>query len=55
MDAADFYRDAHRRIFEKMVGLTDRERSVDLLLTLKDELARSANSMKSADPRPSAR
>ena len=40
VDAADFYRDAHRRIFEKMVGLTDRGSPVDLL-TLKDELARS--------------
>ncbi len=24
IDAQDFFRDAHRRIFEKMVGLTDR-------------------------------
>ena len=40
VDAADFYRDAHRRIFEKMVGLTDQGSPVDLL-TLKDELARS--------------
>jgi replicative DNA helicase len=40
VDAGDFYRDAHRRIFEKMVGLTDRGSPVDLL-TLKDELARS--------------
>ncbi len=40
VDANDFYRDAHRRIFEKMVGLTDRGSPVDLL-TLKDELARS--------------
>jgi replicative DNA helicase len=40
IDAGDFYRDAHRRIFEKMVGLTDRGNPVDLL-TLKDELARS--------------
>jgi replicative DNA helicase len=40
IDAGDFYRDAHRRIFEKMVGLTDRGNPVDLL-TLKDELGRS--------------
>jgi replicative DNA helicase len=40
IDAGDFYRDAHRRIFEKMVGLTDRGNPVDLL-TLKDELTRS--------------
>src|SRR5579871_2260417 len=40
IDAADFYRDAHRRIFEKMVSLTDRNEPVDLV-TLKDELTRS--------------
>jgi replicative DNA helicase len=40
IDAADFFRDAHRRIFEKMVGLTDRSEPVDLV-TLKDELDRS--------------
>jgi replicative DNA helicase len=40
IDAADFFRDAHRRIFEKMVGLTDRSQPVDLV-TLKDELTRS--------------
>jgi replicative DNA helicase len=40
IDAQDFFRDAHRRIFEKMVALTDRSQPVDLV-TLKDELARS--------------
>jgi replicative DNA helicase len=40
IDAQDFFRDAHRRIFEKMVGLTDRSQPVDLV-TLKDELTRS--------------
>ena len=40
LDAQDFFRDAHRRIFEKMVGLTDRSEPVDLV-TLKDELTRS--------------
>ena len=40
IDAEDFFRDAHRRIFEKMVGLTDRSEPVDLV-TLKDELHRS--------------
>jgi replicative DNA helicase len=40
IDAQDFFRDAHRRIFEKMVGLTDRSEPVDLV-TLKDELHRS--------------
>src|SRR5262245_60543141 len=42
IDAQDFFRDAHRRIFEKMVGLTDRSQPVDLV-TLKDELARSGD------------
>jgi replicative DNA helicase len=41
IDAADFFRDAHRRIFEKMVSLTDRSEPVDLV-TLKDELVRSS-------------
>jgi replicative DNA helicase len=40
IDAHDFFRDAHRRIFEKMVALTDRNDPVDLV-TLKDELVRS--------------
>jgi replicative DNA helicase len=39
IDAQDFFRDAHRRIFERMVGLTDRSEPVDLV-TLKDELHR---------------
>lgn len=40
IDAQDFFRDAHRRIFEKMVGLTDRNEPVDFV-TLTDELTRS--------------
>ena len=40
IDAQDFFRDAHRRLFEKMVALTDRSEPVDLV-TLKDELGRS--------------
>jgi replicative DNA helicase len=40
IDSTDFFRDAHRRIFEKMILLTDRNDPVDLV-TLKDELARS--------------
>jgi replicative DNA helicase len=36
----DFFRDAHRRIFEKMISLTDRNEPVDLV-TLKDELGRA--------------
>src|SRR4026208_518490 len=41
IDAQDFFRDAHRRIFEKMVALTDKSNPVDLV-TLKDELVRSS-------------
>ena len=40
IDAGDFFRDAHRRIFEKMVGLSERNQPIDPV-TLKDELTRS--------------
>ena len=40
IDAGDFFRDAHRRIFDKMVGLSERSLPVDLV-TLKDELVRT--------------
>src|SRR4029434_10247684 len=40
IDSADFFRDAHRRLFEKMVGLSERSQPIDPV-TLKDELARS--------------
>jgi len=40
IDAEDFFRDAHRRIFEKMVKLAERGDAIDLV-TLKDELQRS--------------
>src|ERR1700741_1402056 len=40
IDAADFYRDAHRRIFDKMVRLSERGDAIDLV-TLKEELGRS--------------
>jgi replicative DNA helicase len=40
IDAGDFFRAAHQRIFEKMVSLSERSQPVDLV-TLKDELARS--------------
>src|SRR5437868_14962356 len=40
IDAPDFFRDAHRRIFEKMVKLADRGDAIDLV-TLKEELGRS--------------
>ena len=40
IDSHDFFRDAHRRIFEKMIGLSERNQPLDLV-TLKDELSRS--------------
>ena len=40
IDAADFFRDAHRRIFEKMIALSERSQPIDPV-TLKDELTRS--------------
>ena len=40
LDASDFYRDAHRRIFDKMVVLAERGDAIDLV-TLKEELTRS--------------
>ena len=40
IDARDFYRDAHRRIFDKMVALNERGDAIDLV-TLKEELSRA--------------
>jgi replicative DNA helicase len=40
IDAQDFFRDAHRRIFDTMVALTERSEPIDLV-TLKDELTRA--------------
>jgi len=40
IDSDDFFRDAHRRIFDKMVKLAERNDAIDLV-TLKDELARA--------------
>jgi replicative DNA helicase len=42
LDSRDFYRDAHRRIFDKMVALVERGRAIDLV-TLKEELGRSGD------------
>ena len=39
LEPRDFFRDAHRRIFEKMAALSERGQVIDLV-TLKDELAR---------------
>jgi replicative DNA helicase len=40
IDSRDFYRDAHRRIFDKMVALNERHDAIDFV-TLKEALARS--------------
>src|SRR5437588_3086387 len=40
IDSTDFFRDAHRRIFDKMVGLSERGNAIDLV-TLKEELGRA--------------
>ncbi|MEO8483685.1 MAG: replicative DNA helicase [Acidobacteriota bacterium] len=40
IDSGDFFRDAHRRLFDKMIGLSERSQPIDLV-TLKDELVRS--------------
>ena len=37
IDSRDFFRDAHRRIFDKMVALSERNDAIDLV-TLKEEL-----------------
>src|SRR5215468_4888239 len=42
IDAQDFYRDAHRRIFDKMVKLSERGDAIDLV-TLKEELGRAGD------------
>ncbi len=42
VDTRDFFRDAHRRIFDKMVKLSERNDAIDLI-TLKDELGRSGD------------
>ncbi len=42
IDAHDFFRDAHRRIFDKMVALAERGEAIDLV-TLKEELTRSGD------------
>ena len=42
IDAGDFFRDAHRRVFDTMVNLNERGQAIDLV-TLKDELGRSGD------------
>jgi replicative DNA helicase len=40
LTARDFFRDAHRRIFEKMINLSERHNAIDFV-TLKEELSRA--------------
>jgi replicative DNA helicase len=40
IDSNDFYRDAHRRVFEKMIALNERGQAIDFV-TLKEELSRA--------------
>ena len=42
IDSGDFYRDAHRRIFDKMVALNERNQAIDFV-TLKEELSRGGD------------
>jgi replicative DNA helicase len=42
IDSKDFYRDAHRRIFDRMVALNERHQAIDFI-TLKEELARAGD------------
>jgi replicative DNA helicase len=42
IDSRDFYRDAHKRIFDKMVALNERNQAIDFV-TLKEELGRSGD------------
>ena len=42
IDSADFFRDAHRRIFDKMVKLSERDDAIDLV-TLKELFGRSGD------------
>jgi replicative DNA helicase len=49
IDAPDFFRDAHRRIFNKMVKLAERGDAIDLV-TLKEELGRSGDLEEAGGP-----
>jgi replicative DNA helicase len=42
IDGRDFYRDAHRRIFDRMVTLSERGEAIDFI-TLKEELSRGGD------------
>lgn len=47
--ADDFYRDAHRRIFDKLIGLSERGQALDLV-TLREELDRAGDLEKIGGP-----
>ena len=53
IDSADFFRDAHRRIFDKMVKLAERGDAIDLV-TLKEELGRGRASSTRSAARPTS-
>ena len=40
IESSDFYRDAHRRVFERMIALNERGQAIDFV-TLKEELSRA--------------
>ncbi len=42
IDSGDFYRDAHRRIFDRMITLSERNEAIDFV-TLKEELSRGGD------------
>jgi replicative DNA helicase len=42
IDSRDFFRDAHRRIFDKMIALSERGDAIDFV-TLKEELSRAGD------------
>ena len=54
IDARDFFRDAHRRIFDKMVALSERNDPIDFV-TLKEELSRSGRARRGRRARPTSR
>ncbi len=49
IDSGDFYRHAHRQIFDKMVSLSERAEVIDLV-TLKEELDRAGDLNKVGGP-----
>ena len=49
IDSGDFFRDAHRRIFDKMVKLAERSDAIDLV-TLKEELGRVRRARRGRRP-----